>query len=72
MKLQEICLVFYVSDVFVVTRSHVEMTEVVNRLMDSLFQVLAAVTGLEASVKTSTVAVTSMSVTNTSHHSKID
>lgn len=40
------------SDVFVVTRSERELAEVFSKLMESLFQVLAAVTGLEASAKT--------------------
>lgn len=39
------------SDIFVVTRKDDEMSEIFSRLMESLFQVLAAVTGLEASTK---------------------
>ncbi|XP_024946755.1 protein furry isoform X2 [Cephus cinctus] len=39
------------SDLFVVTRSDREMSEVFGKLMESLFQVLAGVTGLEASTK---------------------
>lgn len=34
-----------------VTRKDDEMSEIFSRLMESLFQVLAAVTGLEASTK---------------------
>ena len=41
----------YFSDIFVVTRKDDEMSEIFSRLMESLFQVLAAVTGLEASTK---------------------
>lgn len=39
------------SDIFVVTRKDEEMSEIFGRLMESLFEVLAAVTGLEASTK---------------------
>ena len=39
------------SDIFVVTRKDDEMSEIFSRLMESLFQVLAAVTGLDASAK---------------------
>lgn len=52
------------TDLFVVTKSDTEMTEIFDKLMESLFRVLAAVTGLEAAVK----AVRAQS----SHHSKID
>lgn len=41
----------YVLDIFVVTRKDDEMSEIFGRLMESLFEVLAAVTGLEASTK---------------------
>lgn len=41
----------YVLDIFVVTRKDEEMSEIFGRLMESLFEVLAAVTGLEASTK---------------------
>lgn len=44
-------IVEYFSDIFVVTRKDDEMSEIFSRLMESLFQVLAAVTGLEASTK---------------------
>lgn len=40
-----------VIDIFVVTRREDEMSEIFGRLMESLFEVLAAVTGLEASTK---------------------
>lgn len=40
-----------VLDIFVVTRKDDEMSEIFGRLMESLFEVLAAVTGLEASTK---------------------
>ena len=39
------------SDIFVVTRKSDEMSEIFSRLMESLFQVLGAVTGLETSTK---------------------
>lgn len=42
---------FFSLDIFVVTRKDDEMSEIFSRLMESLFQVLAAVTGLEASTK---------------------
>lgn len=38
-------------DLFVVTKSDTETMEIFDRLMESLFQVLSAVTGLEAAVK---------------------
>ncbi|XP_046735470.1 protein furry [Diprion similis] len=41
------------ADVFVVTRNEKELADVFSKLMESLFQVLAAVTGLEASAKVS-------------------
>lgn len=41
----------FFADIFVVTRKDDEMSEIFSRLMESLFQVLAAVTGLDASAK---------------------
>lgn len=38
-------------DIFIVTRKDDEMSEIFGRLMESLFEVLAAVTGLEESTK---------------------
>ncbi|KAK0097546.1 hypothetical protein PV326_001186 [Microctonus aethiopoides] len=52
------------TDLFVVTKSDNEMTEIFDKLMASLFRVLAAVSGLEAAVKAVRV--------QSSHHSKID
>ncbi|KAH0535892.1 hypothetical protein KQX54_019904 [Cotesia glomerata] len=52
------------SDLFVVTKTDSEMTDIFDRLMESLFRVLAAVTGLEAAVKAVRLPG--------SHHSKLD
>lgn len=63
---------FDIADLFVMTRSDLEMKEIVDRLMDSLFQVLAAVTGLEASVKVATINADRVQISSHSHHSKTD
>lgn len=49
------------TDLFVVTKSDNEMTEIFDKLMASLFRVLAAVSGLEVAVRAQSL-----------HHSKID
>lgn len=52
------------TDLFVVTKTDGEMTEISDRLMESLSRILAAVTGLEAAVKAAPMP--------SSHHSKLD
>ncbi|XP_034942121.1 protein furry isoform X2 [Chelonus insularis] len=53
------------ADLFVVTKNDSEMTEIFDRLMESLFRVLSAVTGLESAVK-------AVRIQQNSQHSKID
>lgn len=45
----------FVADLFVVTRSNDEMSEIFGKLMESLFQVLSGVTALETVVKSSKI-----------------
>lgn len=40
-------------DIFVITRSEMEMSEVFDKLMESLFEVLATVADLETTIKNS-------------------